>query len=165
MKNAARGLSPSGSSRGAAAPPTSPSTAKPSGFMGVVKVLYKNTNLLIVPHTGMRRPPRQQPRVRRRDEVRRQAAVLEAAEAVLQDFDEDVVHRGVVALSEILPQARGRAPQEHAGQRVGARPAVFRPVLVGVGRARRLRPAVDGRADQIAAQSDTILGAAVVRRG
>ena len=110
MKNAARGLSPSGSSRGAGAPPTSPSTAKPSGFMGVVKVLVnKNTNLLIVPHTGMRRPPRQQPRVRRRDEVRRQAAVLEAAEAVLQYLHEDVVHRGVVALSEILAEASGRA--------------------------------------------------------
>ena len=96
MKNAARGLSPSGSSRGAGAPPTSPSTAKPSGWKALVN---KKHRLLIVPHTGMRRPPRQQPRVRRRDEVRRQAAVLEAAEAVLQDFDEDVVHRGVVAPS------------------------------------------------------------------
>ena len=111
MKNAARGLSPSGSSRGAGAPPTSPSTAKPSGFMGVVKVLVnKNTNLLTVPHTGMRRPPRQQPRVRRRDEVRRQAAVLEAAEAVLEHLDEDVVHGAVVALAEILAEARCRAP-------------------------------------------------------
>ena len=63
-------------------------------------VLYtKIHRLLIVPHTGVRRPPRQQPRVRRRDEVRRQAAVLEAAEAVLEHFDEDVVHGAVVALS------------------------------------------------------------------
>jgi hypothetical protein len=82
------------------APPTSPSTVKPSGIMRAVKALVKkNTQLLIIPHTRVRRPPRQQPRVRRRDEVRRQAAVLEAAEAVLQHFDEDVVHRGVVALS------------------------------------------------------------------
>ena len=97
MKNAARGLSPSGSSRGAGAPPTSPRTAKAVWLQKVL--VNKNTQLLIIPHTGMRRPPRQQPRVRRRDEVRRQAAVLEAAEAVLQHFDEDVVHGAVVALS------------------------------------------------------------------